>query len=202
LTGRQGEQDRYVEWPQEEDDAAEDNVKKAKHPKSSAHVDEAALEQLKNELQAEKEKAENYLNQWKRTQADFDNYRRRTDQEKAEISQNTTCLVLGNILPVMDDLDRALTSIPEEGADLPWVDGIRLIYKKFHSILQSMGVEELCALGQPFDPALHEALAHMEGDEGKVINEVQKGYKLRDKLVRPAQVVVGKGFDNNDEEPE
>jgi molecular chaperone GrpE len=203
LTGRQGEQDRYVEWPQEEDeDAAEDRTKKAKHHRSSAQSEEKELEQLKNELQAEKEKAENYLNQWKRTQADFDNYRRRTDQEKAEISQNTTCLVLGNILPVMDDLDRALASIPEESADLPWVDGIKLIYKKFQSIIQSMGVEELCALGQPFDPALHEAVAHMEGDEGKVINEIQKGYKLRDKLVRPSQVVVGKGIENSDEEPE
>jgi molecular chaperone GrpE len=194
LTGRQGEQDRYAEWPQE-DDAAEDRMKKAKHHRSSAQSGETELEQLKNELHAEKEKAENYLDQWKRTQADFDNYRRRTDQEKAEISQNTTCLVLDNILPVMDDLDRALSSIPEESADLPWVDGIKLIYKKFHSILQSMGVEEVCALGQPFDPALHEAVAHMEGDEGKVINEVQKGYKMKDKLVRPSQVVVGKGFD-------
>jgi molecular chaperone GrpE len=197
LTGRQGEQDRYAEWPQEED-ATEEKTTKAKHPKSSAHVDEVALEQLKAELQAEKEKAENYLNQWKRTQADFDNYRRRADQEKAEIAQNITCLVLGNILPVMDDLDRALANIPEESAGLPWIDGIKLIYKKFHSILESMGVEEVCALGQPFDPALHEAVAHMEGDEGKVINEVQKGYKLRDKLVRPSQVVVGKGF--NEEE--
>lgn len=194
MTGRQGEQDRYAEWPQE-NDAAEDRTKKAKHHKSSAQSEETELEQLKTKLEAEKEKAENYLDQWKRTQADFDNYRRRTEQEKREIGQNTTCLVLGNILPVMDDLDRALASIPEEIADLPWVDGIKLIYKKFHSILESMGVEEVCALGQPFDPALHEAVAHMEGDEGKVINEVQKGYKLKDKLVRPSQVVVGKGFE-------
>ena len=83
---------------------------------------------------------------------------------------------------------------------LPWVDGVKLIYKKFHSILESMGVEEVCALGEPFDPALHEAVAHMQGEEGKVINEVQKGYRLKDKLVRPSQVVVGKGNDEDSRE--
>ena len=199
MTGRQGEQDSNVEWPQE-DDAAEDKTKKAKRHGSSAQSKESEIEQLKSELEAAKEKAENYLDQWKRTQADFDNYRRRTEQEKREIVQNTTCLVLANLLPVMDDLDRALSAIPEESTGLPWVDGVKLIYKKFHSILESMGVEEVCALGEPFDPALHEAVAHMQGEEGKVINEVQKGYKLKDKLVRPSQVVVGKG--NDEDNPE
>lgn len=195
MTGRQGEKDRFTEKPQG-DDAIDEKTRKSRHPGSSAHAGQSEIEQLKNDLEAEKEKAENYLDQWKRTQADFDNYRRRTDQEKGDMSQNTTCFILANVLPVMDDLDRALAAVPEESADLPWIDGIRLIYKKFHSILESMGVEEVCALGEPFDPTLHEAVAHMEGDEGKVINEVQKGYKLKDKLVRPSQVVVGKGFDN------
>lgn len=165
----------------------------------SAQPDEPEIEQLKNSLEEERGKAEKYLDQWKRTQADFDNFRKRTEQEKSDMSQNTTCSVVANILPVMDDLDRALAAIPDENQDLPWVEGIRLIYKKFHSILQSMGIEEVCALGQPFDPSLHEAVAHLEGDEGKVINEVQRGYKLREKLVRPSKVVVGKGFENNAE---
>jgi molecular chaperone GrpE len=195
LTGRQGDRENFTEKPQNED-TIDEKSRKGKHPKSTAPATGSEIEQLKNDLEAERGKAENYLDQWKRTQADFDNYRRRTEQEKGDLSQNTTCFVLANILPVMDDLDRALAAVPEESAGLPWIDGIRLIYKKFHSILESMGVEEVCALGEPFDPALHEAVAHMEGDEGKVINEVQKGYKLRDKLVRPSQVVVGKGFDN------
>jgi molecular chaperone GrpE len=196
LTGRQGERDRFTEGPDE--DTAGDTSRKERHHKGTSPAGESEIEQMKSELEEEKEKAEKYLDQWKRTQADFDNYRKRTEQEKGDISQNTTCSVLANILPVMDDLDRALSAVPEESTDLPWVDGVRLIYKKFHAILESMGLEELCAAGQPFDPALHEAVAHMEGDEGKVLNEVQKGYKLRDKLVRPSKVVVGKGFNNNE----
>lgn len=197
MTGEQGEKDRAPEKTYR-DTAADDKTRNPKHPGHAAPAAGTELEQLKKSLQEETEKAEKYLDQWQRTQADFDNYRRRTEQEKSELSQNTTCMVLANVLPVMDDLDRALGSIPESSANLPWIDGVKLIYKKFHAILESMGLEELCALGQPFDPALHEAVAHMEGDEGKVINEVQKGYKLRNKLVRPSKVVVGKGTENND----
>ncbi len=165
---------------------------------NSTRTSEAELEELKNSLAAEQEKAEKYLDQWKRAQADFDNYRKRTEQEKNDMAQNTTCYVISNILPVMDDLERALASIPAEYEKIPWVEGIQLIYKKMHAIMQSLGLEEVCATGKPFDPALHEAIAHTEGEEGKVIEEVQKGYKLRDRLVRPSQVVVGKGIGNSE----
>lgn len=163
----------------------------------SARTSEAELAELKKGFTAEQEKAEKYLDQWKRTQADFDNYRKRTEQEKNDMVQNTTCYVIGNILPVMDDLERALASMPAEYEKVPWMEGVQLIYKKMHAIMQSMGLEEVCATGKPFDPALHEAIAHMEGEEGTVIEEVQKGYKLRDKLIRPSQVVVGKGTENS-----
>ena len=194
MTGQQGDEESFT-GRINKDDTSDMKMKGHRHPRQTAAEQQPEIEQLKKELEEEKEKAEKYLDQWQRTQADFDNYRKRTEQEKGDVSQNTTCSVLAGILPVMDDLDRALAAVPEDSSKLPWVDGIKLIYKKFHSILESMGVEEVCALGQPFDPALHEAVAHLEGDEGKVINEIQKGYRLKDKLVRPSKVVVGKGFD-------
>jgi molecular chaperone GrpE len=155
------------------------------------------IQKLQQKLDEEKDNAEKSMDGWRRAEADYSNYRKRTDQEKGEIGRNTTCAVVYDILPVMDDMDRALGAIPPESQGLPWVEGVQLINKKLRSVLESMGVEEICAVGQTFDPNLHEAVAHLEGEEGAVIDEMQKGYKLRDKLIRPSRVVVGKGTGNN-----
>jgi molecular chaperone GrpE len=154
---------------------------------------EGEIADLQRNVNEEREKAEKNMGSWQRAEADFSNYRRRAEQEKTDIGRNTTCAVIYNVLPVIDDFDRALEAIPEESQNLPWVEGVQLIYKKLRSMLESLGVEEICAVGQPFDPSLHEAVAHLEGEEGTVINETQKGYRLKDKLIRPARVVVGKG---------
>lgn len=161
---------------------------------------EKEIDVLSKQLQEEKDRSEKYLAGWKRAEADFNNYKKRSEQEKSEIGHSTTCNVLCNILPVLDDFERALTSLPSNSAETNWAEGVKLIYKKLRSILESMGVEEVCAAGQPFDPSLHEAVAHMEGEEGAVINEVQKGYKIKDRLLRPAKVVVGRGTENKNNE--
>ena len=148
---------------------------------------------LKQALAEAKAKAEEYLAGWQRAQADFINYKRRTEQEKEEISQFVNAILILNLLPILDDLERALTSIPPRLAKLSWVDGIRLIERKLQSSLEAQGLSRIKALGEPFDPNLHEAARMDKGKEGIVIEEIQKGYILHDSVIRPSKVVVGNG---------
>jgi len=97
-----------------------------------------------------------------------------------------------DLLTILDDLERAFVSVPRQLMGLTWVDGVRLIHRKFQAILETQGLSEIEAEGQPFDPALHEAVMYGEGEEGIVIDEVQKGYKFKNRVIRPSLVVVGK----------
>jgi molecular chaperone GrpE len=154
------------------------------------------IESVKKALAEEKEKAEKYLANWQRAQADFINYKRRGEQERAEVVNYANSTLILNVLPVLDDLERALASVPEEFAESPWVDGIRHIYRKLKGVLESHGVSAIEAEGKDFDPNLHEAVMTVEGEEGKVIEELQKGYKLRSRIIRPTKVKVGKGSES------
>ena len=158
------------------------------------------IEALKQALAEEKEKAEGYLANWQRAQADFINYKRRSEQEKEEIGKFANALLMLNLLPVLDDLERAFDSIPPRLAKLTWVDGIRLIERKLQASLEAQGLSPIKALGEPFDPKLHEAAMHAKGKEGIVIEELQKGYKLQDRVIRPAMVVVGNGEEEEKKE--
>ena len=164
------------------------------------------VEGLKQALAEEKEKAESYLANWQRAQADFINYKRRNEQEKEETSKFANSLLMLNLLPVLDDLERAIASVPPNLAKASWVDGIRLIERKLRASLEAQGLSPIKAVGEPFDPHLHEAIRQDKGKEGIVIEEVQKGYKLHDRVLRPSRVVVGEGEvketeqENNDQE--
>ncbi len=158
------------------------------------------IETLKQSLAEEKAKAEAYLANWQRAQADFINYKRRSEQEKEEISQFANTILMLSLLPVLDDLERALASIPPHLARLTWVDGIRLIERKLRASLEAQGLSPIKALGEPFDPKLHESAMHGKGKEGIVIEELQKGYKLHDRVIRPAMVVVGNGEEEEKKE--
>ncbi len=151
------------------------------------------IEALKQALAEEKEKAEGYLANWQRAQADFINYKRRNEQEKEEISKFANAMLILNLLPILDDLERALTSIPPHLAKLTWVDGIRLIERKLQASLEAQELSPIKAEGEPFDPKLHEAAMYSKGKEGMVIEELQKGYRLHDRVIRPTMVVVGNG---------
>ena len=157
------------------------------------------IEALKQALAEEKEKAEGYLANWQRAQADFINYKRRSEQEKEEISKFANSLLMLNLLPVLDDLERAFASTPHHLANLTWVDGIRLIERKLQASLEAQGLSLIKAIGEPFDPQLHEAAMHSKGKEGIVIEELQKGYKLHDRVIRPTMVVVGNGEEEKEE---
>jgi molecular chaperone GrpE len=155
---------------------------------------------LETELAEAKKKAEEYLASWQRSQADFTNYRRRAEQEKQDLGKYANAALFCDILPVLDDLERALNAIPEEYTDSDWVKGVRLVERKFRNILERQGVKPICALGMAFDPNLHEAIRQEKGPEGTVISEVEKGYTLGDKLLRPARVIVGSGEEEGEPE--
>ena len=172
-----------------QEETNEGQTKKAEQ--EEAEVED--IEALKQALAEEKTKAEGYLANWQRAQADFINYKRRSEQEKEEVSRFANSVLMLNLLPILDDLERAFTSIPPHLARLTWVDGIRLIERKLRATLEAQGLSAIKALGEPFDPALHEAAMHGKGKEGIVIEELQKGYKFHDRVIRPAMVVVGNG---------
>jgi molecular chaperone GrpE len=155
-------------------------------------VEAEDIETLKGRLEEEKSKAESYLANWQRAAADYQNLKRRAEKEREEYGRLATAALVINILPLLDDLERALQSVDIRLAGLTWVDGIRLIYRKFQAVLEVAGVSEIKAEGETFDPNLHEAVMYGEGEEGKVVSEVQKGYRLGDRVIRPAMVVVGK----------
>ena len=159
---------------------------------AEAEVEED-IETLKQALVEEKERAENYLANWQRAQADFVNYKRRSAQEKEEIGKFANSVLILNLLPVLDDLELAFSSIPHNQAKLSWVNGIKLIERKLRASLEAQGLSPIKAVGEPFDPHLHEAIRQDKGEEGIVIEEAQKGYKLHDKVIRPSRVVVGNG---------
>ena len=141
----------------------------------------------------DKKKAEEYLAKWQRAQADFINLKRRNEQEKGEIFKIANVELAHSILPSLDDLTRALEHIDAPAVEDSWVEGIRLIERKLKTSLESQGVQEIKALGEKFDPNLHEAAMHGKGPEGVVIQEIQKGYILHDRVIRPSMVVVGNG---------
>jgi molecular chaperone GrpE len=158
------------------------------------------IEALKQALAEEKAKAEANLAGWQRAQADYINYKRRSEQEKDEISQFANAILILNILPILDDWELALASIPEDQANLSWVEGVRLIERKLRGILETQGLSPIEAVGQPFDPNLHEAAMPGKGEEGIVVSELRKGYKFRDRVIRPAKVIVGNGEEEKEEE--
>ena len=144
-------------------------------------------------LAEEKEKAEKYLASWQRSQADFDNYKKRSQQEKEETIEFANSVLLFNLLPIIDDLERAFTSVPAELDESHWTEGIKLIYNKLKTTLEAQGLTEIKAQGELFEPRLHEAVMQQEGEEGVVLKETQKGYKFKERVLRPSLVIVGKG---------
>ncbi len=151
----------------------------------------AGDEPLEAQLAAEKERAQSYLGSWQRAAADYQNFKRRVEQEREEVARLASAAFIINLLPVIDDLERALQSVDAHLVGLTWVDGVRLIHRKFVSLLELSDVEEIAAEGEAFDPTLHEAVMFGEGEEGKVLSVVQRGFKLGGRVLRPTMVVVG-----------
>jgi molecular chaperone GrpE len=160
-----------------------------------ADEEQSAQDKTVPEEKSSEEKLAEMQDKYLRVSAEFDNYRRRTLREKMELSKYATEELLMNILPLMDDFERALSHIGT-GADCTAVkEGIDLIYGKFTEFLKQNGVREIESLNCPFNVDLHHAVAKIQVQEeekkGKVVEVVQKGYYLQDKVIRHAKVVVG-----------
>jgi molecular chaperone GrpE len=149
----------------------------------------AALEALQQELQEQKEK---YI----RLYADFDNFKRRSARERIELIQTAGREVIQAMLEVVDDCDRAEKQL-QKSDDLQQIrEGIQLVFTKLRNTLQAKGLKEMKSIGADFDPDVHEAITEIpvpdENMKGKVVDEVEKGYLLNDKIIRFSKVVVGK----------
>lgn len=150
------------------------------------------IEALERELSEANAKSEEHLYNWQRSAADFSNYKRRTEDERSVLSQFSTAALISRLLAVLDDFDRALANVPSDAHD-SWIEGVQLVERKLRGVLESEGVTQIEAIGQPFDPNLHEAVAHEETTEhadNEVIGEVQRGYRLHDRVLRPSLVRV------------
>ena len=139
------------------------------------------------------ERIEELTDQVKRQMAEFDNFRKRTEKEKSSMYEMGAKSVIEKILPVLDNFERGLQSVPEEEKDLPFAAGMNMIYKQLFSELEQIGVKPIEAVGQEFDPNLHNAVMQVESEEyesGIVAQELQKGYMYRDTVVRHSMVGV------------
>lgn len=154
---------------------------------------EAPAPTLEEQLQAAQDEAAKHLDGYLRAQAELANARKRFEKQRAQTYVNANADLVRRLLPVLDDYERAIGSVPQAVAEDPWYAGIELVYRKLQGILEGLGVKEIEAIGQPFDPNFHEALGMEPSDEyesGAVTRVMQKGYQLGDLVVRPSLVYV------------
>ncbi len=160
---------------------------------------QAEVNKANEELTAAQTEAAKNKDGWLRSQAEFSNFRKRQETEMAILRQFATSGLIGKVLPVLDDFDRAMKNLPEALRGQTWTDGVGLIHRKLQLVLEGEQVKLIEAkLNDVFDPNLHEAVSHEDApegivvDSGHVLEELQKGYKMGDRVLRPALVRVAK----------
>lgn len=173
------------------EETQEHNTSQKESDRATETRDDA--EALKQALAEQKQKADVYLANWQRAGADLANYKRQVEQEKQSQAAFANAMLISSVLPILDDMERAFETLDPKLAGLTWVDGMRLISRKLQAILEAQGLQRITTVGLDFDPKLHEAVMEVEGEQGKVVSELQKGYKLHDRVLRPAIVTVGRG---------
>jgi molecular chaperone GrpE len=181
--------------------AEEKSMGTGEQPEAEAIPAEAAIpvvsleefEVLKKQLDETQAAAAEYLDGWQRSQAEFSNYKKRLEREQLATAQLMRGAIISRFLPVMDDLQRALSNRPTEDANQSWVSGIELIQRKLQAILDAEGVTSIDAEGKMFDPNFHEAISQEPSEShesGQIIAVVQKGYMLGERVIRHAMVRV------------
>ena len=162
----------------------------------------AELETLRQELSDEKGKSEKYLANWQRSQAEFDNYKKWVIEDKKDTIQFANNALIKELLPVLDDMIMALNKTPQKNSYADWIRGVKLIYHKLIALLEARELKEIDVKGQAFDPKRHEAVMCKEGQEGIVIEVIRKGYILKNTVLRPSLVIVGRGKEEKEEQHE
>src|ERR1700704_221157 len=157
----------------------------------------ADIEHLKAEQEAARQQADEYLGLLQRERAEFANYKRRTAEERERELGLAGEDLIRKVIALADDFDRAIDARPKDIAASSWIDGIAAIDRKLRALLESEGVNQIdAAPGRPFDPREHEAIANVPGTDhpdGEIVEEVRRGYRLRDRVIRPALVAVADG---------
>lgn len=184
-----------------EDSEAEQAAEEAaKEPEAPEEAEKPSSEEEKKSFFKKKEKKdkkdlqiEELTDKLKRSMAEFENFRRRTEKEKAAMFEVGAKSVIEKILPVVDNFERGMASLNEEEAQSPFAEGMDKIYKQLLTVLESMEVKPIEALGKEFDPNFHNAVMHVEDEEAgenTVVEEFQKGYLYRDSVIRHSMVKV------------
>jgi molecular chaperone GrpE len=182
-TSREHHSGSAGDWPSQSGDG----------PHSGAGSDEPTYEQLAQYLEAAKALAAEHLATLQRTAADFANFKRRTAEDRERDLGLASEFLLRKLIGVADDFDRALDHMPAEFKDAGWIEGIALVDRKLRALLESEGVTPIESVGRAFDPREHEAIASVPGTgqpDGQIIDEIQRGYRVRDRVLRPALVAV------------
>jgi molecular chaperone GrpE len=153
------------------------------------------LSELQAELQTLRKQASDNLECWQRERADFTNYKKRIEREQEALSQNVTAATIKKFLVVLDDMERAMKLRPTNGDGAAWADGMELVYRKMLSLVEASGVTRMQTDNDVFDPNRHEAITHEDSaahTSGQIIEVVQQGYMIGDRVLRPALVRVAR----------
>lgn len=178
---------------EQEDQVAENTLHQDEQPqehaeKPSTEVGNAELESLQKELTETKEK-------YMRMYAEFDNFRKRSNKDKLDLIKTAGEEVIASVIPVIDDFERALKALGDGEENKAAREGIELVYHKLLKILTTKGLKPMNAVGEVFNPELHEAITQIpapsEDLKGKIVDEIEKGYYLHEKVIRFAKVVTG-----------
>jgi molecular chaperone GrpE len=156
---------------------------------------ESEIVDLKQQLEAKELEAEHNYDRWLRQTAELDNFKKRTARERDEAIRLANEALIKDLLPVVDNLERAVAHASGGGKGKPLVEGVEMVLRQFLDVLTKHGAVQMLAVGQPFDPAKHEAMTQVESadhEPNSVVEEHQKGYLFRDRLLRPALVSVAK----------
>ncbi|GAA0135963.1 nucleotide exchange factor GrpE [Paenibacillus sp. YSY-4.3] len=177
----------------QEHTADENNTPEEQVPNEQQTPESSSAEGSNKEVEALRAELEEQQQRMLRAQADFDNFRRRTQKEKEELGKYASAKLITELLPVIDNFERAIAS-GEQGADISsYAKGVEMIFRQLEGVLGSEGLKAMETIGEPFNPEFHQAIMQVESDEyeeGIVVEEVQKGYMLKDKVLRPAMVKV------------
>lgn len=192
-------QEEYVEEPQKQEETEETSQEEGTEEAVAEETEQEEKTVEKKGLFGKKkkdkkdEKIEELTDRVKRQMAEFDNFRKRTEKEKASMYQIGAREVIEKILPVVDNFERGLATIPEEDAGNPYAEGMEKIYKQLMTVLDDLGVKAIKAVGQEFNPDFHNAVMHVEDEEAGenvIVEEFQKGYLYKEQVVRHSMVKV------------
>ena len=171
-----------------------DDTATASSVENSTSMD-AEIESLREELAAKESEAKTNYDRFLRQVAELENFKRRSAREREDTTRFANEAIIRDLLPVIDNLERAVAHAAGGGNGKPIVEGVEMVLRGLLDVLSKHGVMQISAVGQPFDPSKHEAVAHVESDvheANSVVEELHKGYALRDRLLRPALVSVAK----------